>query len=133
MKLKRKHKSAVKEVKTTTIKREIQKIIIGLLTVALLLSGGISCYMNYISITSILKESMPVTAAEAAGEVKANLKTTMNTVEMLGTIPQLSSDAVSADEKQYLMNRYKQRYQWDTVFATDKKGLNKANNADIYK
>ncbi|HCR84424.1 methyl-accepting chemotaxis protein [Muricomes intestini] len=131
MKLKRKHKSAVKEVKTTTIKREIQKIIIGLLTVALLLSGGISCYMNYISITSILKESMPVTAAEAAGEVKANLKTTMNTVEMLGTIPQLSSDAVSADEKQYLMNRYKQRYQWDTVFATDKKGLNKANNADI--
>lgn len=131
MKLQRKRKNNTKEEKITTIKREIQRVIISLLTVSLLLSGGIACYLNYISTARALEGSMPVTAAEAAGEVKANLKATMNTVEMLGTIPQLASETLSPTEKQYIMGRYKEQYQWDTVFATDKNGINKINNTDI--
>lgn len=131
MKLKRKRKNVVKEVKITTIKQEIQRIIIGSLAVSLLLSGGIASYLNYTSSVNALEGSMPITTAEAAEEVKANLKATMNTVEMLGTIPQLSSDTLSPTEKQYLMDRYKDRYQWDTVFVTDKSGINKVSNTDI--
>ncbi|MGC4018646.1 MAG: methyl-accepting chemotaxis protein [Muricomes sp.] len=128
---KKKHKDTLKTTKITPIKREIQRIIISLLAAALVLAGGISCYLNYISTANALKGNMPITASEAAKEVKARLDSSMNTVEMLGTIPQLSSDTLSSVQKQALLDRYKDNYNWDTVFITDRNGANSTSNLEV--
>jgi methyl-accepting chemotaxis protein len=131
MKRKKKRNEDLKEVKITTIKREIQRIITSLLAAALILSGIISYYLNYISTANALESSMPVTATEASAEVKAKLTASMNTVEMMGTIPDLGSDELTATEKQTLLDGYKSHYSWETAFITDKSGVNKVNDVNI--
>lgn len=131
MRRKMKRKGAPKEMKVTTIKREIQRIIILLLATALVLAGGISCYLNYISTSDALKGSMPVTAAEAANEVHSHLHASMNIVEMLGTIPQLASGTLTPAQKHTMLDGYKKNYGWETVFVTDRSGVDNVNNTDI--
>ncbi len=131
MKRKKKRNEDLKEVKITTIKREIQRIITFLLAAALILSGIISYYLNYISTANALESSMPVTATEASAEVKAKLTASMNTVEMMGTIPDLGSDDLTATEKQTILDGYKSHYSWETAFITDKSGVNKVNDVNI--
>ncbi|PWJ50551.1 methyl-accepting chemotaxis protein [Faecalicatena contorta] len=131
MRRKKKRKGTPKEMKVTTIKREIQRIIILLLATALVLAGGISCYLNYISTSDALKGSMPVTATEAASEVQAHLHATMNIVEMIGTIPQLASGTLTPSQKHTLLDGYKKNYGWETVFVTNNSGVDNVNHTDI--
>lgn len=131
MRRKKKRKSTLKEMRITTIKQEIQRIIILLLATSLILAGGISCYLNYISTSDALKGSMPVTAAEAASEVQAHLQASMNIVEMLGTIPELASDTLTPAERRTLLDGYKKNYGWDTVFVTNSSGVDTVNHTDI--
>lgn len=131
MRRKKKRKGTLKEMKITTIKREIQRIIILLLAAALVLAGGISCYLNYISTSDALKGSMPVTAAEAASEVQAHLHASMNIVEMMGTIPELASDTLTPAQKRTLLDGYKENYGWDTAFVTNSSGVDTVNHTDI--
>lgn len=128
---KKKRKGTPKEVKITTIKRDIQRIIILLLATALVLAGGISCYLNYISTSDALKGSMPVTATEAASEVQAHLHATMNIVEMIGTIPQLASGTLTPSQKHTLLDGYKKNYGWETVFVTNNSGVDNVSHTDI--
>ena len=53
----------------TTIKKEIQKTIIVLLSVSLALVGIITCVLNYVSTTRAMEDSMQVTAQVAADQV----------------------------------------------------------------
>ncbi len=108
----------------TTIKKEIQKTIIILLSVSLALVGIITCVLNYVSTTGAMEDSMQVTAQVAAEQVNYRLKADMNVIEMLGTMTKLSSEDVSTADKKKSMEEYKNEYDWDSYGITGKNGIN---------
>lgn len=105
-----------------TIQKEIQKVMILLLTCSLALVGLITCILNYRSTISELESSMQVTAQVAAEQINYRLQKTMSLVEVMGTVPKLSSDTVTAAEKQELTEAYRDNYGWESADITDEKG-----------
>lgn len=65
---------------TTTIKAEVQKAIIFIVTISLVLLGAVSCWLNYSSTEDALKQNMQVTAVQSAEKLQYRLKATMNLV-----------------------------------------------------
>ncbi len=118
------HKPAAKNG-VMTIQQEIQKSMIMLLTISLVLVGVVTCALNYRSTISELESSMQVTAQVAAEQVQYRLAKTMSLVEMMGTVPKLSSGDVSVDEKMQLADRYAENYSWAgvNIVGTDGKSI----------
>lgn len=114
-----KRKNTEKEM---SIQRQIQKVMILLLTVSLIVVGGISCILNIASTVNSVEQSMEVTATEAGAHVLAQLKTSMNRIEMLGTIARLSSSESTLVDKQNLLNLYKNEFGWRSVDILDTNG-----------
>ena len=108
----------------TTIKKEIQKTIIVLLSVSLALVGIITCVLNYVSTTRAMEDSMQVTAQVAADQVSNRLKADMNVIEMLGTMVDLASDSVSISDKKKSMVEYQNQYSWKSYGITGRDGIN---------
>lgn len=104
----------------TTIKKEIQKTIIVLLSVSLALVGIITCVLNYVSTTRAMEDSMQV----AADQVSNRLKADMNVIEMLGTMVDLASDSVSISDKKKSMVEYQNQYSWKSYGITGRDGIN---------
>lgn len=109
-------------LKMTSIKSRIQKSIIILVTVALVIVGGLSCLFNYQSTQTTLAQTMSETAAEAAEMVQYRLKATMNLVEVVGTIARLTNPSVSIEDKESLLNGYMKNYDWTNISMTDAQG-----------
>lgn len=108
----------------TTIKKEIQKTIIVLLSVSLALVGIITCVLNYVSTTRAMEDSMQVTAQVAADQVSNRLNADMNVIEMLGTMVDLASDSVSISDKKKSMVEYQNQYSWKSYGITGRDGIN---------
>lgn len=108
----------------TTIKKEIQKTIIVLLSVSLALVGIITCVLNYVSTTRAMEDSMQVTAQVAADQVSNRLEADMNVIEMLGTMVDLASDSVPIADKNKAMGEYQNQYAWKLYGITGRDGIN---------
>ena len=108
----------------TTIKKEIQKTIIVLLSVSLTLVGIITCVLNYVSTTGAMKDSMQVTAQVAADKVSNRLEADMNVIEMLGTMGDIASDSVPIADKNKAMGEYQNQYDWKSYGITGRDGIN---------
>lgn len=108
----------------TTIKKEIQKTIIVLLSVSLALVGIITCVLNYVSTTRAMEDSMQVTAQVAADQVSNRLEADMNVIEMLGTMVDLASDSVPIADKNKAMGEYQNQYAWKSYGITGRDGIN---------
>ncbi len=108
----------------TTIKKEIQKTIIVLLSVSLTLVGIITCVLNYVSTTGAMKDSMQVTAQVAADKVSNRLEADMNVIEMLGTMVNIASDSVPIADKNKAMGEYQNQYDWKSYGITGRDGIN---------
>lgn len=108
----------------TTIKKEIQKTIIVLLSVSLALVGIITCVLNYVSTTRAMEDSMQVTAQVAADQVSNRLEADMNVIEMLGTMVDLASDSVPIADKNKAMGEYQNQYSWKSYGITGRDGIN---------
>ncbi len=108
----------------TTIKKEIQKTIIVLLSVSLTLVGIITCVLNYVSTTGAMKDSMQVTAQVAADKVSNRLEADMNVIEMLGTMVDIASDSVPIADKNKAMGEYQNQYDWKSYGITGRDGIN---------
>lgn len=108
-----------------TIQQEIQKAMILLMVISLLLVGVVTSALDYRSTISELESSMQVTAQVAAEQVQYRLEKTMNLVEMMGTVPKLSSGDVSVDEKMMLARNYCDNYGWAgiNIVGTDGKSI----------
>lgn len=115
--------------KKTTIKSEIQKNIIILITVSLVLVGGISCWLNYSSTQSTLEQSMQETAKQAADKIEYQLKATMNLVEVIGSIARLSNESIALEDKQELLEGYRVNYNWTNASISDQTGENIFNSS----
>ena len=107
-----------------TIKKEIQKTIIVLLSVSLTLVGIITCVLNYVSTTGAMKDSMQVTAQVAADKVSNRLEADMNVIEMLGTMVDIASDSVPIADKNKAMGEYQNQYDWKSYGITGRDGIN---------
>lgn len=108
----------------TTIKKEIQKTIIVLLSVSLALVGIITCVLNYVSTIRAMEDSMQVTAQVAADQVSNRLEADMNVIEMLGTMVDLASDSVPIADKNKAMGEYQNQYAWKSYGITGRDGIN---------
>lgn len=100
----------------STIKAEIQKAIIILVSISLIALGVVSCFLNYFSTQNTLKQSMLVTADLASQRVYYQLKATMNIVDVIGSIARLTNESVDVSVKKDLVTEYQNTYDW---FSTD--------------
>lgn len=114
-----------KTLNATTIRSEVQKTIIFLVTISLLLVGILSCVLNFISTISTLKQNMTETAQTAAEEIHQQLKATMNLVEILGSVARLSSEEVPVEENKAFLERYQDYYGWSFSMVVDANGVSK--------
>lgn len=117
-------KQVKRVMKETTIRAEVQKSIIILVAVALVLVGGISCWLNYSSTKSTLSQNMKETAETAAEVVEYRLTATMNIVEIIGSIARLTNEEVALEQKQSLVDGYCNNYGWESIFVADAEGTN---------
>ncbi len=109
--------------KGTTIKQEIQKVIIILVSVSLILVGGISCWLNYSSTEDALEQNMQETAIQTADKIQYRLKSTMNLIEVVGSIARLSNETTTVEEKRDLLDGYVKKYDWLNATITDAEGI----------
>lgn len=108
--------------KTLSIQKQIQQMTTWLLTGALILVGGIACFLNVTSTLGSVKQSMGTIAVEAGEHVSSQLQASLNQMEMLGTIPQLGSNVVSLIEKKNLLNIYMKEFEWRSIDLLDTRG-----------
>lgn len=129
--MKKEHKDKIREevrenlqkaVNTTSIKKEIQQGIILLISISMVIIGGISCYLNYSSTEATLKKNMQETAKVAANQVQYRLLATMNQVEIIGSIARLTNDNTTLEQKKSLVDGYKDNYGWVNIAVTDTEG-----------
>lgn len=105
-----------------TIKGKIRFVTTLLVSVSLLFVGFLTCLLNFSSTIYILKNNLTTTAAVAAGQVEYRLNSTLNIVETLGTIKELSKDNIPISEKMELLDHYKKSYNWSQVYLFNKEG-----------
>lgn len=86
-----------------SVKGKILLSIVLLVSVSLVFVGASSVYLNYSSTVDTLEQSMKETAQIAAERVEQELMAYKNVSQVVGTMPRLSSDAVSIEEKQEMM------------------------------
>ena len=104
------------------IKERIKKVTIQMLVMALLIVGIISCILNYWTLSKAMKDSLQITAKVAAGQVNYHLTATMNSVEVIGSIKQLTEEGVLPEEKQAILDEYAQHFGWLSMYMTDASG-----------
>lgn len=114
--------------KATTIKRKIRFMIMVMVSVSLVFVGFLSCLLNFSSTIYILKNNLITTAAVAAGQVEYRLKSTLNIVETLGTVKELSVDTIPITEKLEILEHYKKSYNWSQVYLFNKDGVSLADS-----
>lgn len=101
-----------KEQKNVTISGQIQKNMLIVMGAALFLVGAISCILNYVSTIANLSDSMELIAEESGAHVQAKLEGLLNQVEMLGTMPDLGTEGIPAEDKINVLDSYKENYGW---------------------
>ena len=112
-----------KEVQAVTIKEKIKKIIIKMLAVSLAVTGIASCVLNYSTLKRAMEDSMIATAEVSAQYINYQLKATMNSVEVIGSIARLTSDEYTIAQKQSLLDSYRDHFGWITLSVVDKNGI----------
>lgn len=105
-----------------TIQSRIQKMIIMIVSVSLILVGGIACILNYYTLQNAMKDTMVTTAGLSADYISYRLKSTMNSVEVIGSIARLTSEDYSTEEKQKLLDGYKNHFDWLALYIVDENG-----------
>ena len=109
--------------KKETIGGKIQRTMLMVAALALLLVGSISCSLTYSSTIFNLKNSMSLIAEESGAHVYTKIEGFLSQVEMLGTMPNLGSDELTAAEKQEILNIYKKSYGWLSAIILDLEGV----------
>ena len=132
-------KSSLQKNEKNTIKQKIKTVTIQLLVAALCMVGGISCILNYWTLSKAMADSLQTTAQVAAGQVNYHLTATMNAVAVVGSIQKLTEEGVTPAEKQAILDEYAQHFGWCSVHMTDTNGIGVGNSAfnasdqDYYK
>lgn len=89
----------------SSVKGQILLTVISIVSVSLLLLGGISVWMNYSSTTDTLEQTMTELSELAAERVEWQLSTYRNIASDLGTMPEMSDPSVSNETKQLLIDQ----------------------------
>ena len=104
------------------IKAEIKRAFIIILSLALGILGAATCSLNYVTLQKAMKDSMMATAQVAADQINYSLKSTMNAVEVIGSIAWLSDSENTAAEKRIVLDDYVKQYGWISLNLTDTSG-----------
>lgn len=115
-------KKKEKKEKQVTIRAQIQNYMLAVVGVALFLVGTIACILNYTSTISNLEDSMELIAKESGAHVQAELEIYLGQVEMLGTMPDLGIEGAPVEDKNEVLNGYKENYGWLSANIFDENG-----------
>lgn len=111
-----------KKENKVTISGQIQKYMLIVIGTALFLVGAISCILNYTSTISNLEDSMKLIAEESGAHVQTKLEGFLSQVEMLGTMADLGTEGLPMEDKNEVLNSYKQNYGWLSANIFDVNG-----------
>lgn len=106
-----------------TIKGDIQKVVILLVTISLIAVGILSCVLNYFSTLSIAENALQKTASVAAEQIQYRMTSLINIVEVMGTMKSLSDDNVSLEEKRSILDELMDTYALRSSRIIDTKGI----------
>ncbi len=109
----------------TTIQREIKLHIVRLSAISLAVMGLLSGILNYISTMSTLQKTLVEEAETSAEVVEHTLRAEINLVEIIGTIARLSNEEIPAEQRQTLLEGYRNHYNWQSIMITDEKGVDR--------
>lgn len=115
-------KQKKKKMQALTIKEKIKRIMTKVLVVSLATTGIISCVLNYNTLKRAMEDSMVATAEAAAQYVNYQMKTTMNSMEVIGGIARLTSSEYTVGQKQNILDSYKEHFGWRTLSVVDQNG-----------
>lgn len=107
----------------STVKGQINRLVIILVIVSLLLVGGVSCWLNYSSIISNAEIALEKTARVAADEIQYRLGSMMNIVEVLGTMEVLGDEQISLDVKRSILDEHMEAYGFRSSRIMDTQGI----------
>lgn len=87
-----------------SIQERITSTVILIVTISMLVLGGVSSYLNFSSTYDTLKQSMNETSSIASDRIQWEITAYKNIVQEMGTIHQLGSMSYSEEEKQELID-----------------------------
>lgn len=114
----------------SSIKKEIQLSMILLVTIFLLIIGGVSIYLNYSSTNDVLKQTMIETAKISAERVEWEIETYKTLTYEAGCIAELSSPDVPIEEKMDLINQKVKKYNLVEGAVVSPEGVNLFNGVN---
>lgn len=88
-----------------TIKKNIVKNFIFMIGISMVLLGGVTCVLNYISTSNTLERTMSETVRLASENVTQKLLTAKNIVHGLGCTERIADSQFPLEEKQELLNQ----------------------------
>lgn len=99
-----------KNVKAASVEAKIRKSSSALVMVAVLAVTVVSTVLNIVSTLGTLEQTMLTTAKLSSERLSAELTSRLNVVSELGGIARLSSDSVTEEEKQEIINQRVESY-----------------------
>lgn len=108
-----------------TIQATIQKKVVKLVAIALVVMGVLSSVLNYVSTSRILSQTLKEEAETSAALIEKTLKAEINLVEIIGTIARLSNEDNPPDQRQELLDGYKNNYGWESIMCTNEQGVDR--------
>lgn len=97
-------------MKQKGIQKKIKKNVLTLVLTVLGILGLITCYLNYSSTNKTLKQTMQEIAEIAAERVMWEVTAYENVAADIGTMPEMSDDAFSVEQKQELIDQKVKEY-----------------------
>lgn len=114
--------SGKQNIDDKSIKSKIKNVAIKLLVFSIIIVSSVSCVLNYWTLYKSTVNSLQTTASIAAGQVNQYINGISESVELVGSVKQLTEDGVSAGEKQKILDEYAEYFEWLSLQVTDVDG-----------
>lgn len=113
-----------------SIQAFITQNVITLIVISLLILGIVTSVLNYVSTNTTLKQTMEATVEITAQGIAYHLNDYKDVAAEIGSIARLSSESVSLEDKQTLINQRIQKYGLTDAGILDATGKNIFSGAD---
>lgn len=116
--------------KFKSIKSRILNSVVLLMSVSMVILGGIAIYLNFMSTTGILESALSETADVAAQRVQHEINTFKSVAAEIGCVSRLSNSEISAEEKKSIIEEKVENYNLVEGNIIGKDGISILNGAD---
>lgn len=117
--------------KNKTISQAIIRSNSSTMLLAILIYAAVTLFISYFTSTQIMKNSLRGKTTESTARIEWILQSYKNTVYCLGTMPELSDDSITIEEKINILKARTQTFGFVDFGLTDKNGINLYDNISL--